>query len=74
MDGDKSAATHQCQGFIEDSEWFQPCHVLHSLKHKHLRFPCFLSLTILHSSADAEVLHSTAREEQSKGAFFHLLH
>jgi hypothetical protein len=28
---------------------------------------------MLHSSADAEVLHSTASEELSGGAFFHLL-
>ena len=43
------------------------------LKHKHnLRFPCCSSLTMLHSSIDAEVLHSTASEELSRGAFFPL--
>ena len=56
------------------SEWFQPCHMLHYYKHKHLRFSCYSSLIILHSSANVGILYSTSSEELSGGAFFHLLY
>jgi hypothetical protein len=67
-------ATHEYQGCIQDCEWFQPFHMLHSCKHKHLRFLYCSSLTMLYSSVDIEVLHSTAGEELSGGAFIHILH
>jgi hypothetical protein len=40
--------------------------MLHSCKHKHLRFPCYSSLTMLHSSADTKILYSSANEELSE--------
>jgi hypothetical protein len=46
MDRNKPLTNHQCQGCLQDSEWFQPCCMLHSCKHKRLRFPCCSSLTM----------------------------